>query len=464
LVSIKKELVHEELIVDCFDSLLLLMIRIDEPSITQSVLQCIECIVFRTSPKLRLEILSVVFESETLHSKITCSVPTLFGTLKYRWVVLSHLLEKLPFCDEELGEAVLEVLEGHILVVCRTIDQHSKLSESSGDDFSKLLHFLHLMVGIDRKDLIESYLPSINNYLFADFSHKMRSQRCRSSYISLLRKITAVGENGLAFMSSITICRHAIRNFKDELPLLHKLSDNILETCFVGTVSATDHSETEPDDDPPCFNSVEVMDLVLITTQAIWTFCSLKEDVRDSEQIRCSISFANDAVLSVLLRTNDCPLGHLVTLLSGQDDALISFLIMHMNICCTMKNLQTSDEKLPILFASPNELFIRFSSSILYDASVLLDWLTSNETEFLLFLIKFLKFILTYPNDLKETCKTLQRTSDDFTNCLQRFKSMIESLFCSIEKLTSKNLFPYNISPLMRNIQRVLAVTNTFEK
>ena len=469
LVSVKKQLVHDQLFGDCFGSLLLLMIQVDEPSITQSVLKCIECIVFQTSPNLRLEILNVVFDCETLPSRINCSKPTWFGILKYRWIVLNHLLEKISCCDEKLSDAVLETLKKHILVVCRTIDLHSNLLKSSTDDFSDLLQFLHLMVGIDREDLIESYLPSIDNYLSADFSHKIRSLKCRSSYISLLRKITAVRENGLAFMPSLTICRHAIQNFKDELQLLHNLSDSILESCFVGTVSTEsssqlhDHRETESYD-MSCFNTVEVMDLVLVLTQAIWTFCSLKGDVRDFEEIRCSISFANDAILSVLLRTNDYPLGHLVTLLSGQDDALISFLIMHLNICCTLKNLQMNDETLPILFASPNELFIRFASSILFDSSVLLDWLTSNETEFLLFLIKYSKFILKYPNDFEKTCKTLQGTSDGFQNCLQGFKSMIESLSCSIEKLTSKDLFPYHVSPLMRNIQRVLTVVNTFEK
>ena len=72
------------------------------------------------------------------------------------------------------------------------------------------------------------------------------------------------------------------------------------------------------------------------------------------------------------------------------------------------------------------------------DHSVLLDFLVSNETCFLLYFLRFLKYLN------KRGVKVDSAVAD----ILQKMKT-------SVGKLTNKQLFPYDIGPVQRLLERV---------
>merc|ERR1711992_347532 len=85
------------------------------------------------------------------------------------------------------------------------------------------------------------------------------------------------------------------------------------------------------------------------------------------------------------------------------------------------------------------------------DSSVLLDFLVSNETCFLLYLLRFLKFIVKdWPGFV--------------SSCHIHYDEVIQVLLGlqhSISRLLSKNLFPYNIGPVYRLLDKVDSLHRT---
>lgn len=460
---LKNELISKKLIIDCIQTHLRLMSHYNDPAVTHSILQCIEIVVSKSNQEIRLEVLKEIFEPEPT----ALEESTLFGVSNCHWMILSYLIERLAFYEGNLCDTVSELLEKYIMKVCENIVSNFEMCQSLGNNFSDFLQFVHLLIALDREEVLDNYLPRLSHYIFCNFADKLHDKKSRALHISLLRKVSAAQENGHAFLPSLDISRNVMLNLKCQLNVLHKLSKNILDSYFGGTVlpkSPQLEGVSSSVSDLPYFNSVEVMDLILVVTQAVWNFCSAQDSCSGSEEIENSIHFGNKLVLSVLLRNAaDHPLAYLITLLSSQDDGLINFMILHLNISCSLKKLQADGSNLEPLFVSPNTLFIRFISSVSFDSSVLLDWLTSNETEFLLFLIKYLKYVLKYPDEFTQSCTDLEKESDAdaFKDCRIKTKEMLTSLSESIEKLSSKKLFPYNASPLLRNLQLVLSVLTT---
>jgi len=88
------------------------------------------------------------------------------------------------------------------------------------------------------------------------------------------------------------------------------------------------------------------------------------------------------------------------------------------------------------------------------DSSVLLDFLVSNETCFLLYLLRLLKFFL---RDWSSFMEAIEDTYGDAVRVLLELKS-------SIARLLSKSLFPYNIGPVFRLLERVEAQHATVQQ
>ena len=139
----------------------------------------------------------------------------------------------------------------------------------------------------------------------------------------------------------------------------------------------------------------------------------------------------------------------IVTLFNEQDDGMIEALLClldahsglqygsyssRIGITCGQEEDDSMD------FFNPIDAFEHFLSSISHDSSVLLDFLLSNETCFLLYLLRILKYLN-------------KRTQHPARGAILE---TLRKVSVSIKKLTEKNLFPYDIKPVQKQLEKLL--------
>lgn len=139
----------------------------------------------------------------------------------------------------------------------------------------------------------------------------------------------------------------------------------------------------------------------------------------------------------------------LIHLFSEQDDYLIESMVCTLDITVGIvyRNSMYPD-LIPML--NPIASFIEFLKVVSYDSGVLLDYLVSNETCFLLYLLRFLKYVRRNWSKFLDTCQQVDsggnRGLDDTMRVLIRLR-------LQISRLVSRSLFPYNISPVLRLLE-----------
>lgn len=137
-----------------------------------------------------------------------------------------------------------------------------------------------------------------------------------------------------------------------------------------------------------------------------------------------------------------------VQMFHDQDDFLIEGMVCCLDVAvglfyrCSSQNGPVSRSTLSPL--RPTLTFVQFIHVVSHDPDVLLDLLVSNETCFLLYLLRFLKYIRRNWGEFVECCG---RELDDTMTILIRLR-------LAIDRLVSKALFPYNISPVLRLLEK----------
>lgn len=136
----------------------------------------------------------------------------------------------------------------------------------------------------------------------------------------------------------------------------------------------------------------------------------------------------------------------LIHLFSEQDDYLIESMVCSLDITVGIvyRNSMYPD-LIPML--NPVSSFIEFLVVVSHDSDVLLDYLVSNETCFLLYLLRFLKYVRRNWAKFVETCQ------ENHTRGLDETMGILIRLRFQISRLVSKALFPYNISPVLRLLE-----------
>lgn len=94
---------------------------------------------------------------------------------------------------------------------------------------------------------------------------------------------------------------------------------------------------------------------------------------------------------------------------------------------------------------NPVQTWLKFLETVAYDTDVLLDLLVSNETCFLLYLLRLLKFIRRNWEDFLSVLT--HRQLEDVMTCFIRLR-------IAIRRLVAKNLFPYNIGPIVKLLEK----------
>lgn len=138
----------------------------------------------------------------------------------------------------------------------------------------------------------------------------------------------------------------------------------------------------------------------------------------------------------------------LIHLFSEQDDYLIESMVCTLDITVGIvyRNSMYPD-LVPML--NPIASFIEFLKVVSHDSDVLLDYLVSNETCFLLYLLRFLKHVRRNWPKFLETCQQM----DSGTRGLDDTMRVLIRLRLQISRLVSRSLFPYNISPVLRLLE-----------
>lgn len=90
----------------------------------------------------------------------------------------------------------------------------------------------------------------------------------------------------------------------------------------------------------------------------------------------------------------------------------------------------------------------------------MLDWLTSDETKFLQYFVKYLKFLASSSNDFLKACLEMDDLNKNKDSSYEEFKKYsIQSENClndltqSIKRLEGAGLFPYSAKPLLRLLE-----------
>ncbi|XP_014360179.2 protein lines [Papilio machaon] len=139
----------------------------------------------------------------------------------------------------------------------------------------------------------------------------------------------------------------------------------------------------------------------------------------------------------------------LIHLFSEQDDYLIESMVCTLDITVGIVYRNSMYPDL-ILMLNPISSFIEFLKIVSHDSDVLLDYLVSNETCFLLYLLRFLKYVRRNWPKFLDTC---QLTDSGGSRGLDDTMRVLIRLRLQISRLVSKSLFPYNISPVLRLLE-----------
>ncbi|KAG9297797.1 hypothetical protein G9A89_000102 [Geosiphon pyriformis] len=118
--------------------------------------------------------------------------------------------------------------------------------------------------------------------------------------------------------------------------------------------------------------------------------------------------------------------------------------------------------------STPHVIFLRFLQDIAFDHSVLLDFLISNETAFLEFIIIYCKYLENNSKSFINVCGKFDEQYQDqgldiwekegSEPFILRFLSMIIQLRKAIQSLMSRQLFPYNAKSLINRLKLVESI------
>ncbi|XP_057656035.1 protein lines [Diorhabda carinulata] len=139
----------------------------------------------------------------------------------------------------------------------------------------------------------------------------------------------------------------------------------------------------------------------------------------------------------------------IVHLFSDQDDYMIEAMVCTLDITIGISYRNAVYPDL-LNMLNPIHSFIEFLKVVSHDSDILLDYLVSNETCFLLYLLRFLKFTKRNWSRFISSCG---EGSTSRSNELDDTMSVLIRLKMQITRLVSKDLFPYNITPILRLLE-----------
>lgn len=247
-----------------------------------------------------------------------------------------------------------------------------------------------------------------------------------------------------------------VKDFRllDSLP--YRRSEGYTVNSFVGTIPSTQPAQSNIDK-----TLIQKMTLLVLKSVAI-TVKEMRFDSSDSSVGSEEYDFSHDMQLIArsirdVLKKVDVFIKHslefhpetpfskiLIHLFSDQDDYMIEAMVCTLDIETGISYQNTLAPDF-IAMLNPVHSFIEFLKIVSHDSDVLLDYLVSNETCFLLYLLRFLKYTKKHWEAFVNSCYEGGRTNE-----LDNTMTVLIRLKMQIDRLVSRDLFPYNISPILR--------------
>nr|CAD7567959.1 unnamed protein product [Timema californicum] len=212
------------------------------------------------------------------------------------------------------------------------------------------------------------------------------------------------------------------------------------------------------DGDRPLLQKMVLLVLKSVAVTVKETRCDSSSDSSlgsEAEDVDADMAVIERSIREVLRQLDQCvktllpfhpetPVAQwVVQLFADQDDALIEGMVCCLDVAVGLFYRNTAQLDLRHTL-SPAATFVQFLLAVSHDPDVLLDLLVSNETCFLLYLLRLLKFVRRNWGDFVACCG---RELDDTISVLIRLRF-------AIDRLVSKDLFPYNINPVVRLLEK----------
>lgn len=212
------------------------------------------------------------------------------------------------------------------------------------------------------------------------------------------------------------------------------------------------------DGDRPLLQKMALLVLKSVAVTVKETRCDSSSDSSlgsEADDVDADMAMIERSIREVLRQLDNCvktllpfhpetPLAQwVVQLFADQDDALIEGMVCCLDVAVGLfyRNSAQLDLRHTL---SPATTFVQFLRAVSHDPDVLLDLLVSNETCFLLYLLRLLKFVRRNWAEFAACC---DRELDDTMSVLIRLR-------LAIDRLVSKALFPYNINPVLRLLEK----------
>ncbi|KAL1517230.1 hypothetical protein ABEB36_001022 [Hypothenemus hampei] len=242
----------------------------------------------------------------------------------------------------------------------------------------------------------------------------------------------------------------------DSLPYRREPGSTV--NSFVGTIPSTEPSQSNVDK-----TLLQKMVLLVLKSIAV-TIKETRSDSSDSSVGSDDYDFYQDmqlierSIRDVLKKLDaylkSCLDFHpetpfckmMVHLFNDQDNYLMESMVCTLDIAVGVSYRNAVFQDLAVML-NPVHSFIEFLKIVNHESDVLLDYLVDSETCFLLYLLRFLKFIR------RNWAKFVRSCSEGNTrrnNELDDTMTVLIRLKMQINRLVSRDLFPYNISPILR--------------
>lgn len=239
---------------------------------------------------------------------------------------------------------------------------------------------------------------------------------------------------GIASTSSSSLGTQSSYNSAVDKILLQKMSLLVLKSVAI-TVKETrsDSSDSSAGSDDYDFNQ----DMQLIER-------SIRDVLKKLDSfVKTSLEFHPETTFTKVL----------IHLFSDQDDYMIESMVCTLDITVGIFYRNSVFPDL-IVMLNPFNTFIEFLKIVSEDSDVLLDYLVSNETCFLLYLLRFLKYVRRNWSKFVYSCENQNTNLRSRSGAgLDATMTVLIRLRLQINRLVSRQLFPYNISPVLRLLE-----------
>lgn len=138
----------------------------------------------------------------------------------------------------------------------------------------------------------------------------------------------------------------------------------------------------------------------------------------------------------------------LIDLFGDQDDYLIEAMVCTLDVVIGFSYKKNEFPEL-ISMLNPVYIFLEFLIMIRHGSDLLLDLLVSNETCFLLYLLRFLKYIRVNWLMFSSSCRMFKNDVNELDSTMK----VLKRLRLKISKMVSRSQYPYDISPILRLLE-----------